>query len=456
MSQATAWAALPSASPQDRRDAEDRIGVDARESLANAEWPSARVILQAQRESRGRSEPSKSSGRRPLARPLPTIGVEPRSWRVPLWLGWPPALALAVLSAAVGLALAWTWSWDAYAAGQVANALATGDLRKANPTLDAWDVSDPTWWKTTARHLLFWSVYRDQTGSGSDDAEQVQSLLDAARRASPLEPGLRYATARMSGSQVEGNRSILFQNLGLSRDVIALAWTGRQLLRSGKPDEAIQAYHKALVMASRAGLSHEAPTFNDDPQVRRYSLPGEGLIVSVIRDMAVQDQWSYEQWSTALPPTALVRLATARVFREQGGPNPEKPLDDVIDMAEDGLEAGGPVAVHLAARAEAFALRSRWEDAESHYRRAVAMIPEGVIRRSWCLNLAEIDARLNRESDRQKDLEAAKGSDPRDEVSRRAANLQRPAGGGFAEPRFQVSESEDLPAKSHPWPDESR
>jgi hypothetical protein len=79
--------------------------------------------------------------------------------------------------------------------------------------------------------------------------------------------------------------------------------------------------------------------------------------------------------------------------------------------------------VALAARAEALALKQRWSDADQQYRQAIELMPDLTFRRSWWMNLAEIALRQNDESGRQKALEAARGNDPNEEITRRAVEL---------------------------------
>jgi len=87
-----------------------------------------------------------------------------------------------------------------------------------------------------------------------------------------------------------------------------------------------------------------------------------------------------------------------------------------------------PAALQLAAQAEAYALRSDWPNAETRYRQAIAHMPVDPVRRSWWINLADIEQRLNEEEKRQQALEAAKSPDPNDAMTRRALDLQKSSG----------------------------
>jgi predicted negative regulator of RcsB-dependent stress response len=216
----------------------------------------------------------------------------------------------------------------------------------------------------------------------------------------------------------------LKSSLALSRDVVSLAWTGHQLLAAGKKEAALKAYRAALEMAAKADLARlAAPAFIDNNQVRRYALPGEDLVDPIVRDMAEHGGWTYAEWSKALPPFPIASLAAARVLRDRSSPDAEAALDTILGKADAPPPDETPVAVHFAAQAEAFALKGRFAEAEQRYRQAIDRSPEGVFRRSWWMNLADLALRLNDESNRQKALESAKGNDPNEDITRRAVEL---------------------------------
>ena len=214
-------------------------------------------------------------------------------------------------------------------------------------------------------------------------------------------------------------------------------------------------------MASEADLERlPEPAFNDDRQVGRYALPYEDLIGEVVREMASCTEWTFDEWSKALPPLAIVRLAAARVLRERGDADAERALDAVVAEADAPTEAGPGLALHLAAQAEALALRSQWKDAEERYQRAVELMPDDSIRRSWYVNLADLELRLNDEPKRRRALEAARGlvAQRRDLPSRERPleGLRRPRRDhGDARPGRETLRSRDDPAPAS-VPDASR
>ncbi len=391
------------------------------------EWPSAQSILAMHREMRGRCTPARPQGRPASARPIPTVGQEPGHWKVPLWLGWVPLVATTTLAGVVGLPMAWTWAADDRAAGIVADRLAS-PAPGPQPPLEVTEPADTRWWKTTAGNLVQWAMYRDRAEGDPRRTEVAWELMSEARRVSPLHAAARFASARPIASGA--GPAPLVQSLGLSRDVIALAWTGHQLLKAGKKDAAARAYHSALVMASEADLVRlPEPAFNDDRQVDRYALPCEDLIGEVVGEMASCGEWTFEEWSKCLPPRAIVRLVAARVLRERGDADAERALDAVLAGADAPAEGGPALALHLAAQAEALALRSQWKDAKERYQRAVELMPDGSTRRSWYVNLADLELRLNDEPKRRSALEAARGLARNDEITRRVNDLLKAFGG---------------------------
>jgi tetratricopeptide (TPR) repeat protein len=217
--------------------------------------------------------------------------------------------------------------------------------------------------------------------------------------------------------------------VGLSRDVTALTLTARTLKRSGKTEAALRAYRLALELAADADPSRlAAPAFDDDPQVRRFRLPHEAIVGAVIREIIEAGEWGFSAWSSALPPRAVVRLTAARILREKGDTDAERAFglvlaDDVTAPASAIL-----IAEELAARGEALALTERRREAAERYREAIAIAADDAIRRRWRLALAEVLTPLGESGERAALLEAAKASDPTDDVTRKAIEAQQFAG----------------------------
>src|SRR4029078_4474249 len=99
----------------------------------------------------------------------------------------------------------------------------------------------------------------------------------------------------------------------------------------------------------------------------------------------------------------VAMLTVARLLREQGKPEAQKLLEQILDEGREGpagdAERGG--AIQLAMGAEAHALLSQWNEAEQRYRQAIDRIQDPTIRRSWWYNLASIARQLTDEAQRK-------------------------------------------------------
>ena len=224
----------------------------------------------------------------------------------------------------------------------------------------------------------------------------------------------------------ESSTTVSIRSLGLSRDVLSLAWSARRLLAAGEKEAALKMYGQSLSVAM-SGESFRAALarFSDDPSVPRYLLPGEERVRDIVRELASRNEWTFPEWSAALPDSAMVRLAAARLLREQGRSEAEALLDLVLDERRTAAAPGTVGPLTLAARAEAFALRSRWREAEQQYRQAIELIDDDTIKRSWWFNLADIAFRLDDENQRQTALRAALAVAASDDITRRATEIQR-------------------------------
>ena len=410
---------------------------------STANWPTVSDILAAQgvrRAPRPETEPQASAPRTAfrsvtVGTEAPTDPHEPACWSVPLWLGWLPAAAASVGLVAVGAGAAWTWSVDGYNAGVVAARLGqdgSGAVLgpNARPLPEGVVVGRTSWWATTAHNLANWAAFLDRTAADAAQTGEARGLIDRAVEASPLEATARFALAHPIPGEPDPG---LARGLGQTRDVVALAWSGRQLLTAHKVEAARAAYRAALEMAARSDLARAAtPAFLDDAPNRRYALPSEELLATVVRDMASQTAWTYKDWADVVPRGTAAPLAVARVLRETGSADADAALAVALAEADSGAAdgVGAEAAVRLAATAEALALKGRWADADDRYRRAIDLMPADVVQRSWWINVADIAVRLNEEPKRLKALEAAKSTDLKDEVTVRAVDLQKASGLG--------------------------
>ncbi len=356
------------------------------------DWPSARTILEAH-ETRA-VEPVRADSRSKPRRPEPTVARRPEHWAIPAWLMIPPMAATALLASVVGLVLSWTWSQDLRVEGTLADRLLQGE-RIPPRGIDTEPVPRPAWWGTTADHLYLQALALGRLEGDPDRQEQARFLLGLARNTSPSHAGVRFAMANLPVEGVESGLVRPVSELGLSRDVVAFAWTARRRLAAGETEAALVEYRQALEMITcadprRAERSDAEGILPD----RRHTMPYEDLIGPMVRDLSSREGWTFEEWSAALPPYGPVLLAAFRVLQEEGRSEAERALNQLL-AAEEGPPRGGSVAVHLACRAEAMAVRDRWEEAERLYLDAIDAMPDADLRRTWWNNLSDIYASQN-------------------------------------------------------------
>ena len=263
-----------------------------------------------------------------------------------------------------------------------------------------------------------------RTGKGPF-ASEIAALLERALQVSPINP-----TARLALAQLEppgSSTTVSIRSLGLSRDVLSLAWSARRLLAAGEKEAALRMYGQSLSVA----MSGESSACRPGPVQRRSErspLPparrGAGTrhraragfqqrvdVPRVVRGTPRQPRWS--AWR---PPGCSASKAGAK-------PKPCSTSSWTNERTAAAPGTAGPLT--LAARAEAFALRSRWREADQHYRQAIELIDDDTIKRSWWFNLADIAFRLDDENQRQAALRAALAVAASDDITRRATEIQR-------------------------------
>ncbi|MHB1556976.1 MAG: hypothetical protein ACYC61_05805 [Isosphaeraceae bacterium] len=396
------------------------------------EWPTVRDILANQQ---NRSGPRPAVERRRSARQtVPTVPSEPGQWTVPAWLALPPVGVVVMGVGLLACTLAWRWALDASSA-----AVATGRLLAADgagpgrPLPEGIGPPRGRWFDTTAQHLAHWGVYvaratRDEQVATAEAPE----LLKRALEVSPLNPTARLALAQLEAA--EPSQAGPSRVVGLSRDAVSLAWSARRLAAAGKKDAALRLYGRALAAAAAGPSSRtEPPRFaeddasRDEDATRRYLLPAEDAVRSILVDLAAREGWTFADWAPALPDDPVVLLTAARMLSERGEAGAETLLDRILSHPAPADDEAGASPRMLAARAEALVLRSHWREAAETYRRAIDLADSDLVRRSWWFNLAEIARRLNDEPQRQAAIRAAVDVATTDEIARRARLvLQKP------------------------------
>ncbi len=378
---------------------------------SQGEWPSSRSILP--REASSITSPKARSIKSEVEL---TVEVEPSQWKLPRWMVAPFVILATVGITTLGLFLTLQWAIDDLSAGKTYDQLLANVPKSALDTA-ALELSASVWWRTSAANTHIRAVAIERA---TEDPTQARPWLQAARSITPVHAASRFTEAKLAADN--GEQSSLQTSTGLSRDVISLAWTGRRLAEAGKIEASLAAYRAALDLATRCSLDRlPPPNFLDDDQVRRYQLPYESLITPVIRDMADRPGWTIEQWVTAVPDVAVAKLALARVLGDRKDLEESKALTDALEPSREAVPAS---SMDDAVHAEALALQRNYTEARSSYRAAIELMTDAAIKRSWWMNIAEIDRRLEDRKSRRDALEAAKSNNPHDEITRRAVDFQ--------------------------------
>ncbi len=356
----------------------------------------------------------------------PTERREPGQWFPHLWLVWPPTALLVIGMGIVGSLLSLRWSGDSFNAAVVSQRLLprSENPGREKPLPESVVPPESSWWQTTPLHLAEWGVYLGRSRTDDDRTEEGRELVEAAVRISPINPMARLARAQLaSRSSKLAGRAL---DLGLSRDAVSLAWSARALRHAGKKQAAIRVYRQALRIACGNDLAPASkPTFNDEPNVRRYLLPGETTARAIVRELITDADWTFQDWSEALPKNTVAILAAARLLRERERPEAQALLKQILNQEQEIVSTGAERAVQTATIAEAHALLSQWREAEQQYHQAIDRISDLTIKRSWWFNLASVALQLNDEAQRKVALEAALEAPTSDDISRRALELQR-------------------------------
>ncbi len=389
-----------------------------------AGWPSAKHILGPHRAGPKARPAAPAAPRRPPSVEL-THSREPDHWTPPLWLAGPPAALFVVVVGVVGLTLSSWWAADSRSIAIMTPRLMSAEGRSQRGSLPE-TVAPPegTWARTTAQHLAHWVIFlsRNEPEQGGAHGE-LTALLDRALQISPINPTARLARAQLEAA--ETGAPISHHALGLSRDAISLSWCARRIAAAGDKEGALKLLTRALHVACDLEPSRvHPPTFNDDPGVPRFLLPGEERARDIVRTLVSKNDWSFAEWSPALRQNPVSLLAAARLLKKQDRSEAETLLNLIIDERPVTDEVPHKRAIIQAARAEALALKARWRESEEQYRLAIDAIEDETVKRSWWFNLADIELRLDDENQRQTAIRAAL-ADASDEISRRATEIQR-------------------------------
>jgi hypothetical protein len=166
-------------------------------------------------------------------------------------------------------------------------------------------------------------------------------------------------------------------------------------------------------------------SFNNDPAVQRYFLPGEESVRMVIRELINNSGGSFHKWREAVTDSSVATLAMARILQEIGHSEAQKALEEILKEVEQSDLASDKTAIHRAVYAEAYALLSQWNKAIEQYRLAGDQNDNTTIKRSWWFNIASIATHVSDENQKTTALELVLETGEGDEISRRALELWR-------------------------------
>jgi tetratricopeptide (TPR) repeat protein len=397
-------------------------------SVRDVEWPSARDVL-ASHQAASSPRPvlaalGNAAGRKARPAAIPTLARRPGHWSLPVWVAGPPAALFVLAAGFAGCFLSWRWAGDSYTASVVTDRLLSQDkTARSLPLPDSVSPPDGSWTSSTSGHLARWAIYhRHFQRERNISIDETVSLLERALQVSPLDHIARLALAQLDPS--ESRSAVLVRSLGLSRDAVSLTQSARRLLAAGEKQAALVMYGKALAVAMPSESFRAAvPRFSDDAGIARYFLPGEEQVHDILRELLGKSELSFADWSGLLPRNPIVFVAAARLLRERDRGETEAMLDQVLQESSAIADGDPALPVALAARAEAFALRSQWRDADRLYRQAIELAADETIRRSWWFNVADVASRLEDDGKRQAALQAAVANS--DDITRRAVDVQR-------------------------------
>ena len=361
-------------------------------------WPEASRIILA-----GSRVPRPDASRSPGKMPSPSASLTPGRWAIPKVWAWGPLSALIVLGAVGGLGLSAIWAEDDRLSGVLADALVNARTLPGGPMAADLPAS-ATWWGSTGPHLRLRAIAASRGKADAGGEGLARFYLNAARVASPLDAALRLDLTRREGAMAP-----------TSRDVLALAWRGRKLREAGLSADSVASFRAAFAMAGTAPAPAGPTPLDDSPEVRRYTLPGEPLIGSILDSLWAGMPPDVEALAAELPRSALVSLAAYRALRDRRVAGAERLLDLAINVADDR-------PLDRAARAEALALRGDLAAAQAGYRDALDAATGAPWARLAWFNLGAIAARADDPAAARLAWDRARGDQPADPIARRVAD----------------------------------
>lgn len=358
--------------------------------------------------------------------PSPTVCQKPEMWSPNYWVSFGLCAVLLLGLGVTDSLLSVFWARDGFNASIITQRLLAqpGGTAKDRPLPESIHPGEPFWWHTTPLHLVQWAVYLGRSQLTVNRTNVSRKLLEEALRISPVNATARLARAQLM-NDIRVPEDVLTQ-MGLSRDVVALTQSATQLRIAGNAKGAIKLYRQALELTVRSmSLMDLDVAFNDDPQSRRYYLPGEQASLMIIGELVSYPRSLYQEWSQAVPANSLAILATARVLHRQGNHETKELLEEIVRRITPSHVLKRERAIQHAICAEAYAMLAQWRKAEEQYELAINEVENSTLRRSWWYNLATIAFQVNDDNQLKTALQAILDSAGTDKIRHHALELQR-------------------------------
>ena len=230
------------------------------------------------------------------------------------------------------------------------------------------------WISSTSSHLANWAIFLGQVRGRRQPIAGRNSRASRARSCGFTDQSDRRDLAMAQLEPAEDRNRPRFEALGLSRDAVSLAWTARRLAGSREKEDALKLYGRAFGRGpERARLGRAS---RGSAKIRAFpatSCPAKSKCATSSPTWSPRTSGRSTNGRACSRDSPIVLIATARLSaragprRSRDGARPHPQRTTAIPLPR--RDQADPVT--LAARAEAFALRSRWKEADQLYRQAI-------------------------------------------------------------------------------------
>ena len=330
-------------------------------SQANDDWPSTRAILEAHR-----ARPRSRTGE-PRSLPAHLIAStteiqQPRAFRIRSRWAVGVLVLVAMIPSLLVTGIAGRIAADNQLAGRMHAALNQTD---ANAAIAREAEPNPAWWSTSSAHV----ATRAAVLSRDAEAGGLDAAIDFGMRIAPRDALLSYGWAIDAAPGGDSDAKLYHP----SADVWPLATGARMRFKAGQPDRALEQLHDAYEIAVHAAVDFES--FSRTTRVgvseRQSHLPNEALFAPLSALLVDQDRCDVPELEGLVPAYAPAWLSLARTLEQRGKAN-RGVLEHVTKLPDDAPD-GASAALHLAARAEAWAATGELGRGIEELRAAIAL-----------------------------------------------------------------------------------